>query len=60
VWLATGLEPGEQALEATEADLRVARVPVADFEARLGRGDVMDAATVAAWGLVRLRSSRAR
>ena len=26
VWRATGLEPGEQALEATEADLRVSRV----------------------------------
>jgi ADP-ribose pyrophosphatase len=49
VWLATGLEPGEQALEATEADLRVARFGVADLEAMIARGDVRDAATVAAW-----------
>ena len=49
VWLATGLERGEQALEATEADLRVARFAVADVEAMIARGAVRDAATVAAW-----------
>ena len=58
VWLATGLEEGERAPEATEADLRAARVPVGDFEGMLLRGEVQDAATVAAWGLLRLRSSR--
>ena len=51
VWLATGLEPGEQALEATEAYLRVARFGVAELEAMIARGDVRDAATVAAWHL---------
>jgi 8-oxo-dGTP pyrophosphatase MutT (NUDIX family) len=51
VWLATGLEPGEQALEATEADLRVARFGVAELEAMITRGDVRDAASVAAWHL---------
>jgi ADP-ribose pyrophosphatase len=51
VWLATGLEPGEQALEATEADLRVARFGVAELESMIARGDVRDAATVAAWHL---------
>ena len=35
VWRATGLEPGAQALEATEADLRVARFAVAEFEAMI-------------------------
>ena len=51
VWRATGLEPGEQALEATEADLRVERFPVADFEAMIADGRIRDAATVAAWHL---------
>src|SRR5262245_32921939 len=51
VWRATGLEPGEQALEATEADLRVARFTVDEFEAMIAGGQVADAATVAAWHL---------
>ena len=51
VWLASELEPGEQALEATEADLRVARVAVDELEAMIGRGEIADAATVAAWHL---------
>ena len=51
VWLAQELIEGAQALEATEADLRVGRVAVADFEAMVRRGEVRDAATVAAWHL---------
>ncbi|HEX5619022.1 MAG TPA: NUDIX hydrolase [Solirubrobacteraceae bacterium] len=51
VWRATGLEPGEQALEATEADLRVERFTVADFEAMIDDGRIRDAATVSAWHL---------
>jgi 8-oxo-dGTP pyrophosphatase MutT (NUDIX family) len=51
VWRATGLEPGEQSLEATEADLRVARVAVDELEAMIAGGGVRDAATVAAWHL---------
>jgi len=51
VWRATGLEPGEQALEATEADLRVERFTVAEFEAMITDGRIRDAATVAAWHL---------
>jgi 8-oxo-dGTP pyrophosphatase MutT (NUDIX family) len=51
VWRATGLEPGEQALEATEADLRVERFAVDEFEAMIAAGRVRDAATVAAWHL---------
>ena len=51
VWRATGLEPGEQALEATEADLRVERFTVAGFEAMIADGRIRDAATVAAWHL---------
>lgn len=51
VWLAGELSVGEAAPEPTEADLRAARVPVAEFEAMIRRGDVRDAATVAAWHL---------
>jgi 8-oxo-dGTP pyrophosphatase MutT (NUDIX family) len=51
VWRASGLEPGEQALEATEADLRVERFTVADFEAMISGGQIRDAATVSAWHL---------
>jgi 8-oxo-dGTP pyrophosphatase MutT (NUDIX family) len=55
VWLATGLEPGEPAREATEHDLRCARFGVAEFEAMIRRGEIADAATVAAWHLARTR-----
>ena len=53
VWLATELSPGERAPEATEADLRVARVAVDELEAMIERGVIQDAATVAAWHLAK-------
>jgi hypothetical protein len=52
VWLATGLEPGPRAPEPTEHDLRCARFPVAELDAMIARGEIADAATVAAWHLV--------
>jgi ADP-ribose pyrophosphatase len=55
VWLAEGLEPGEQALEATEADLRVGRFAAGELEAMIARGEIRDAATVAAWHLATRR-----
>jgi ADP-ribose pyrophosphatase len=55
VWLATGLEPGPPAPEPSEQDLRCARFPIAELEAMIRRGDVADAATVAAWHLVSRR-----
>ena len=55
VWLATGLEPGPRAPEATEHDLRCSRFPVADVDAMIERGEIVDAATVAAWHLVSRR-----
>ena len=55
VWLATGLEPGPPRREPTEQDLRCARFPVAEFEAMIARGEIRDAATVAAWHLVKTR-----
>jgi 8-oxo-dGTP pyrophosphatase MutT (NUDIX family) len=51
VWRATGLEPGPQALESTEAGLVVTRFTV-DAVARMVRENVIrDAASVAAWHL---------
>jgi ADP-ribose pyrophosphatase len=55
VWLATGLEPGPPAPEATEQDLICARTPVARLEAMIAAGEVADAASVAAWHLVSRR-----
>src|SRR3954452_13602702 len=42
VWRATGLEPGPQSLEHTEADLRVARLAVDEVEAMVGDGRIRD------------------
>ena len=55
LWLATGLEPGPQDLEATEHGLRVERFTVDELEAMIGRGEVCDAASVAAWHRVTRR-----
>ena len=55
VWLATGLELGPTAREPTEHDLRCARFPIAELEAMISRGEIADAATVAAWQLVSRR-----
>jgi 8-oxo-dGTP pyrophosphatase MutT (NUDIX family) len=56
VWLATGLEPGPQELEDTERGLRVGRFEVAALEAMIARGEVADAASVAAWHKVVARA----
>jgi ADP-ribose pyrophosphatase len=55
LWLATGLEPGPQDLEATEHGLRVQRFTVDELEAMIDRGEVCDAASVAAWHRVTRR-----
>lgn len=55
VFLATGLDQGEQSLSATEADLRVVYLELADFEQAVAAGRIKDAPTVAAYGLLRLR-----
>jgi ADP-ribose pyrophosphatase len=54
VWLATGLEQGEQALEPEEEGLRVGRFALPVAEGMLGN-EIADAATVAAFGLLRQR-----
>ncbi|WP_232327677.1 NUDIX domain-containing protein [Herbidospora yilanensis] len=55
VFVATGLTPGETAREATEQDMRQKWVSRAQFEQMILRGDVTDASSVAAYGLLRLR-----
>jgi 8-oxo-dGTP pyrophosphatase MutT (NUDIX family) len=56
VWLASGLEPGEQALEATEEGLIVRRFSVADVDRMVG-SVIQDAASVAAWQLAVARQA---
>lgn len=51
VWLATDLRPGERALEHTEQGLRAERVAITAFEALIDAGEIVDAATLAAWHL---------
>jgi 8-oxo-dGTP pyrophosphatase MutT (NUDIX family) len=51
VFRATGLEPGEQALEPTEQGLIVRRFAVADVERMVRENVIRDAASVAAWHL---------
>lgn len=53
VWRATGLEPGPQALEDTEAGLIVGRFPVAEVDRMVRANEIRDAASVAAWHLAR-------
>jgi ADP-ribose pyrophosphatase len=53
VWRATGLEPGEQALEDTEHGLVVARFTVDEIERMIRANEIQDAASVAAWHLAR-------
>jgi 8-oxo-dGTP pyrophosphatase MutT (NUDIX family) len=57
VWLATELTQGEQSLEPEEEGLRVGRFPLARVEEMIVDGTITDAATVAAFGLLRLRRS---
>ena len=55
VWLATELTQGEQALEPEEEGLRVGRFGLARVEEMIADGTIADSATVAAFGLLRLR-----
>jgi 8-oxo-dGTP pyrophosphatase MutT (NUDIX family) len=54
-WLATGLTPGDQALEPEEEGLRVARFPLEEVRSMLLDGRIADSASVAVLGLLRLR-----
>ncbi len=54
VFLATGLTAGPSRPEASEADLVAARFPIAEFERMIREGVIVDATTVAAYGLLKL------
>jgi 8-oxo-dGTP pyrophosphatase MutT (NUDIX family) len=55
IWRAGALERGEPALEDTEAGLRAGRFARAEVERMIAAGEIVDAASVAAWHLA-LRS----
>lgn len=55
VFLATGLTPGEAALEVEEQDLVTRAMPLAELEAMIRDGAIEDQSTVAAFGLLRLK-----
>ena len=54
-WLATELEDGEPEPESTEVGIESRAVAPATFERMVLDGEISDAATVAAWALVRMR-----
>jgi ADP-ribose pyrophosphatase len=58
VFLAEGLSQGEHDRDAEESDLEVHRVSVADFEAMVLDGRVVDNCSVAAWAVYRLWRER--
>jgi ADP-ribose pyrophosphatase len=58
VFLAEELTMGEPAPDAEESDLVVRRASVAEFEAMVVDGTVVDNCSVAAWGLYRLWRER--
>lgn len=55
VFLATGLVQGETELDAEEVGLISRPFPLAELEAMICNGTIMDASTVAALGLLRLK-----
>lgn len=59
VWRATGLEPGAQALEATEHGLVVRRFELDEVDRMVRENVICDAASVAAWHLCSERTSTA-
>jgi len=58
VYLAEELTPGEQDLDKEENDLVARRVSVAEFEAMLVDGTIVDGCSAAAWGIYRLWRER--
>ncbi|MDP9037883.1 MAG: NUDIX hydrolase [Acidobacteriota bacterium] len=58
VYLAEELTPGPHDRDPEETDLEVYRVPVAEFEAMMLDGRLVDNCSVAAWGMYRLWRER--
>jgi len=57
VWLATDLTPGPTARESTEADMRMAFVPAAEFTAMVRDGRFADMPSLSAYALLLLRGA---
>lgn len=55
VFVATGLTAGPTARELEEQDMRQTSLTRSEFENQIGRGEILDANSVAAWMLLRLR-----
>ncbi len=60
IFLAEGLSQGDHARDAEESDLEVHRVSVAEFEAMVLDGRMVDGCSAAAWGVYRLWRERQR
>lgn len=55
IFLAQDLHNGKQELEETEADLKVKRVTVNQFEEMVKNGEITDAPTISAFGLLKIK-----
>ena len=55
LWLATDLVQGEPRREATEVGMQARAFTRAEFEAMVRSGEIADAASLAAWELLRIR-----
>lgn len=55
VFFATDLVYVGQNLDPEEEDLQAIRLPLAEFEAKIIRGDILDACTIACYGLAKLK-----
>ena len=55
LWLATELEQGEAAPEPTEVGLQTRAVTKGEFDELVRSGEIADAASLAAWELLRIR-----
>lgn len=55
VFVATGLTPGSASLDPEELDLISRTFPVAEVERMILSGEIRDASTVAAFGLLKMR-----
>jgi ADP-ribose pyrophosphatase len=58
VYLAEGLSQGHHDRDAEESDIQVHRMSVAEFEAMLVDGSIVDNCSAAAWGVYRLWRER--
>jgi 8-oxo-dGTP pyrophosphatase MutT (NUDIX family) len=59
IFLATDLTQGDRRLEKEEQDLAVKRVAIVEFEEMILGGQIKDAASIAAWGLLGIKNRRA-